>query len=192
MDDAIKQIDISICCLTYNHEKYVRQALESILSQTCTYSIEILINDDASTDQTASIIKEFELKYPNTIKPIYQSQNQRSKIGGGMNPTFNFNRARGRYLAFCEGDDYWMTPDKLQNQVDFLEKNHDYGAVVTDYNKVNENGDDIISDFLKSYYSEKTNRDLKLKSFFHSEIKRMRTITSVIRKKSIEYFADLS
>ncbi len=155
MDDAINQVDISVCCLTYNHEKYVRQALESILNQTCTYSIEILINDDASTDQTASIIKEFELKYPNIIKPIYQSQNQRSKIGGGMNPTFNFNRARGRYLAFCEGDDYWVTPDKLQNQVDFLEKNNDYGAVVTDYNKVNENGNEIISDFLKTYYSEK-------------------------------------
>ena len=65
MDDAIKQVDISVCCLTYNHEKYVRQALESIINQTCTYSIEILINDDASIDQTASIIKEFELKYPN-------------------------------------------------------------------------------------------------------------------------------
>ena len=186
MGDAIKQVDISVCCLTYNHEKYVRQALESIINQTCTYSIEILINDDASTDQTASIIKEFELKYPNTIKPIYQSQNQRSKIGGGMNPTFNFNRARGRYLAFCEGDDYWVSPDKLQNQVDFLERNYDYGAVVTDYNKVNDNGDEIISNFLKSYYSEKSNRDLKLKSFFRSEIKRMRTITSVIRKKSID------
>ncbi len=179
------KIDISVCCLTYNHEKYIHQALESILNQNCTYSFEILIHDDASTDQTASIIKDFELKHPNIIKPIYQSQNQRSKIGGGMNPTFNFNRAKGRYLAFCEGDDFWLNPNKLQIQVDFLEKNNSYGAIVTDYNKVNENGEAIIFNFLKTYYLEKSSRDLQLKSFFKSEIKRMRTITSVIRKSSI-------
>ena len=75
--------------------------------------------------------------------------------------------------------------DKLQNQLGATEKNNDYGAVVTDYNKVNENGSEIISDFLKTYYSEKTNRDLKL-NLFHSEIKRMRTISSVVRKKSID------
>ena len=181
----MNKVNVSICCLTYNHEKYVKQALNSLLNQKCTYSFEILINDDASSDQTVSIIKEFELKYPNLIRPIYQSENQRSKIGGGMNPAFNFNRAKGKYLAFCEGDDFWSSTDKLQKQVDFLENNKDYGAVVTDYNKVDENGHYIIPDFLKNYYSEKLSRDLKLKSFFHEEIKRMRTITALIRKSAI-------
>ncbi len=111
---------VSICCITYNHEKYITQAIESILIQRTDFPIEVLIFDDASTDRTAKIIRSYEEKYPTLIKPIYQTVNQYSK---GIKPTlkYNFPRAKGKYIAICEGDDYWTDPDKLQKQVDFLD-----------------------------------------------------------------------
>lgn len=118
---------VSICCLTYNHVKYIRDAIEGFLIQKTNFPIEVLIHDDASTDGTADIVKEYETKHPNIIKPIYQTENQWSK---GIKPTFEFNfpRALGKYIALCEGDDYWTYPYKLQKQVDFLEKNREYSA----------------------------------------------------------------
>ena len=115
---------VSICCITYNHEDYIRQCLDGFLIQETSFQFEILIHDDASTDKTSEIIREYELKYPEIIKPIYQTVNQYSK---GVRPInkFNFERARGKYIALCEGDDYWTDPLKLQKQVDFLEENED-------------------------------------------------------------------
>ena len=88
--------------------------------QMTNFEYEILIHDDASTDRTADIIREYESKYPDIIKPIYQTENQYSK-GISMNATFNWPRAQGKYIALCEGDDYWTDPLKLQKQVDFME-----------------------------------------------------------------------
>lgn len=88
--------------------------------QKTNFKYEILIHDDASTDKTASIIKEYEGKYPDLIKAIYQEENQYSR---GNNVNFILlERAKGKYLAFCEGDDYWIDENKLQKQVDFLKK----------------------------------------------------------------------
>lgn len=115
---------VSICCLSYNHEKFIRDALDSILKQKVNFEYEILIHDDASTDRSQEIIKEYEKKYPNIIKPIYQTENQYSK-GGPIDPD-NFNRAKGKYLAFCECDDYWIDENKLQKQIDFLENHPEY------------------------------------------------------------------
>ncbi len=119
-----KEIIVSICCATYNHQKYIRDAIESFLMQKTTFPFEILIHDDASTDGTADIIREYEVKYPDIIKPIYQTENQYSR---GINPylAFVYPRAQGKYIALCEGDDYWIDPLKLQKQVDFLEVNPD-------------------------------------------------------------------
>src|SRR5690554_694039 len=119
------QITVSICCVTYNHGEYIKQALDSFLAQKTRFNIEILIHDDASTDNTPQIIKKIEEKYPTIIKPIYQKENQHSK-GIQISNTFNFPRARGKYIALCEGDDYWTDPYKLQKQVDFLEANPEY------------------------------------------------------------------
>lgn len=121
-----QQCMVSICCVTYNHEKFIRQALDSLLNQKTTFPFEILIHDDASPDSTADIIREYEAKYPQIVKPICQTENQRSKLKMGMNPRFNFPRAEGKYIALCEGDDFWIDPLKLQKQVDFLEANPDY------------------------------------------------------------------
>jgi len=118
---------VSICSTAYNHDNFIRECLEGFLMQETTFSVEILIHDDASTDSTANIIREYEAQYPHIIKPIYQIENQYSK---GIQPyvIFNFPRARGKYIALCEGDDYWTAPNKLQTQVDFMESHQDYSG----------------------------------------------------------------
>ncbi len=112
---------VSICCITYNHEDYIRDALDSFLKQITNFKYEILIHDDASKDKTATIIKEYELRFPDIIKPIYQTDNQYSK--GIKVGKFNRERALGKYLAICEGDDYWTDPYKLQKQYDHMRAN---------------------------------------------------------------------
>lgn len=124
---------VSISCITYNQESYIRQCLDSFLNQQTNFSFEVLIHDDASTDGTADIIREYEKKYSHIIKPIYQAENQYSKGIRGIAARFNFSRALGKYIAMCEGDDYWTDPYKLQKQVDFMEANPDYGLVHTGY-----------------------------------------------------------
>ena len=115
-------IMVSICCLVYNHEKYLRQCLDSLLMQKTDFIYEILIHDDASTDGSTDIIREYEEKYPDIIKPIYQTENQYSK-GVLISWTYQFPRAKGKYLAICEGDDYWVDSEKLQVQFDYMEEN---------------------------------------------------------------------
>lgn len=117
---------VSICCITYNHAPYIRECLDGFMMQKTNFPIEIIINDDASTDGTTEIIKEYEARYPDIIKPIYQIENQYSKGVRGMYANFCFPRAQGKYIALCEGDDYWTDPLKLQKQVDFLESHPDY------------------------------------------------------------------
>lgn len=115
MEDS--EIFVSIICYTYNQEKYVANALDSFVSQKTKFSFEILVHDDASSDNTASIIRKYEEKYPNLIKPMYRKENRYSKgLSFGQ-----IERARGKYIAFCEGDDYWIDSFKLQKQVDALE-----------------------------------------------------------------------
>lgn len=118
-------VKLSICCITYNHGKFIRQALEGFVNQKTNFDYEVLIHDDASTDDTQSVIKEFSQKYPDIIKPILQTENQFSK-GIDVDRVYNFPRISGEYVAMCEGDDYWTDENKLQKQVDFLDSHHDY------------------------------------------------------------------
>ena len=111
---------VSICCITYNHENYIRDAIEGFLMQETDFPFEIIIHDDASTDATADIIREYERKYPDIIKPIYQTENQYSK--GEKVTLFTLKAARGKYIALCEGDDYWIDPLKLQKQINEMAK----------------------------------------------------------------------
>ncbi len=132
MNTEEESLLVSICCLAYNHEPYIRQCLDGFMMQKTNFSFEVLIHDDASTDKTADIIREYEVKYPAIIKPIYQIENQYSK-GVGVTRVYQFPRAQGKYIALCEGDDYWTDPLKLQKQVDFLEANPEYGMVHTHF-----------------------------------------------------------
>jgi glycosyltransferase involved in cell wall biosynthesis len=122
------KILVSISCLAFNHEPYIRDAIEGFLNQKTSFNFEVLIHDDASTDNTAKIIREYEGKYPDVIRPIYQEENQYSKRDGTIG-RLQRSRAKGEYYAICEGDDYWIDPYKLQKQVEFLENNPDFGVV---------------------------------------------------------------
>lgn len=116
---AEKNIVVSVCMLAYNHELYIEEALQSIINQRVNFNFEILVHDDASTDGTALIIKKYADLYPDIVKPIIQQKNFWSQ---GVNPSvfFNYPRASGKYVAWCEGDDCWTDLGKLQDQVDVL------------------------------------------------------------------------
>jgi glycosyltransferase involved in cell wall biosynthesis len=124
MTDNKENIMVSIICNTYNHENYIVDAIEGFLMQETDFKYEILIHDDASTDSTPELIRSYAEKYPDLIKPIYQKVNQYSK-NVKIGPAFHYPRAKGKYIALCEGDDYWTDPKKLQIQFDCLEKNPD-------------------------------------------------------------------
>lgn len=121
------EIIVSIRCIAYNQEPYIRQCLDGFVMQKTNFCFEAIVHDDASTDGTAAIIKEYAEKYPGIIKPIIETENQFSKHDGSLREIMN-NACRGKYVAMCEGDDYWIDPYKLQKQVDFMEQHPDHVA----------------------------------------------------------------
>ena len=125
MNDRLKP-QVSVFVPTYNHKDYIAQALESILMQEVSFPYEIIIHDDASTDGTTEIVKEYERLYPNIIKCVYQTENQRSQ--GKLSATWDchFSMCTGKYCAMLEGDDYWSDHQKLQRQYDFMESHPQY------------------------------------------------------------------
>lgn len=110
---------VSINCMAYNHEKVIRDALEGFLLQETSFEFEILIGEDCSTDQTRTIIQEYVEKYPDNIKLITSENN----VGWKKNSERLLKHSSGKYIALCEGDDYWTDPGKLQKQVEYME-NH--------------------------------------------------------------------
>jgi len=121
---------VSIVCHSFNHESFIEDALNGFLMQETKFPFEIIIHDDASTDNTQKIIKEYSSKYPRIVKLILQKENIYMK--GLRPPMFSFPKAKGKYIAFCEGDDYWIDKKKIMVQVEFLENNADYSVCYTD------------------------------------------------------------
>ncbi len=117
------EIIVSICCITYNHEKYIAQAIESFLKQKTNFKYEIVIQDDASTDNTVKIIENYKEKYNNTIRTIYHKKNIYSKVGASGVLLEALKYCRGKYIAICEGDDYWCDESKIQLQVEYMMEN---------------------------------------------------------------------
>lgn len=140
----MSEIMVSICVLSYNHEKYLRDCLDGIVTQKTSFPIEAWVHDDASTDSSADIIKEYQQKYPDIIKPILQKENQYSKLHGGILDTIVFPQCIGKYIALCEGDDYWTDPLKLQKQVDFLEEHSEYSMCFSNVEVKSHNPHDSI------------------------------------------------
>lgn len=114
---------VTIRCLVYNHEPYLRQCLDGFVMQKTNFLFEAIVHDDASTDRSAEIIREYAEKYPDIIKPIFETENQYSKHDGSIGRIMN-EHTRGKYVAICEGDDYWIDEFKLQKQVDILRHNN--------------------------------------------------------------------
>jgi len=136
---------VSVCMITYNHEKYIREAIEGVLMQECNFYVELIIANDCSTDDTDTIIKEILKNHPrgSWIKYINHKKNL------GMMPNFiwGLEQCKGKYIALCEGDDYWTDPLKLQKQVDFLEGNSDYVLCFHQVSFLKTNGE-IVDDFI--------------------------------------------
>ena len=185
----MNQILVSICCLTYNHEDYIDKCIQGFLMQKTNFSFEIIIYDDVSTDNTAIIIAKYQKEYPGLFTVIKQEINQFSQ---GVQPFFKilFPAATGKYIAYCEGDDYWTDPLKLQKQVDFMEKNECIKACGTNYNVLR--GNKLIE----------INKYPKKQLFDHYDIifnNRIGTLTVLIRNNfkmpnylEHSFFGDLS
>lgn len=174
---------VSIFCPAYNHESYIKQCLEGFILQKCNFSIEVYVQDDASSDKTAEIIKMYAEKY-NYIIPRLHTENYYSN-GKDINAYF-FSQALGKYIAICEGDDYWTDPYKLQKQVDFLEANEDYCMCSHNINSLHNN-------ILQDYYTSNginppsdtiTLKDLALQNYLPT--------VSVIFKKNNQVLSDLN
>ena len=125
MKDSVQRPLVSVICDIFNHEKYLRRCFDGFIMQETTFPFEVLVHDDASSDSSQDIINEYTERYPHIFKPVFQSENQYSK-GVSIWMNFQIPRVSGKYIAFCEGDDYWTSPYKLQKQVDFLDKEPQY------------------------------------------------------------------
>jgi len=137
---------VSVVCDVYNHEPYLRQCFDGFVMQKTNFKFEVLVHDDASTDKSAEIIIEYTNKYPDIFKPIIQKENQYSK-GVGIWKTYQFPRVKGKYVAFCEGDDYWTDPLKLQSQVDCLEKDKTFSCCFSSVRWVDKSGIKLAGTF---------------------------------------------
>lgn len=146
---------VSVLCATFNHKQYIREALDGILSQKVDFPYEVIVADDASTDGTQEIIREYADKYPNLVRPILRKEN----VGIGYNYYDALCHVRGKYLAICDGDDCWIKEDKLQKAIAFMEKHQDVDVTCNSFERweYNQNGDIVksvfsVNDYIQSVY----------------------------------------
>lgn len=172
-----KETLVSIRCITYNHESYIRDCLEGFVIQKTSFPFEAIVHDDASTDGTAAIIREYAEKYPDIIKPIYETENQYSKHDGSLRRIMDEAISpSAKYIAICEGDDYWIDPLKLQKQADFLETHPDYGLVSSDFFAFRQKDGQCVN------FSQSPIMDGNCFLDIVTEKKRVQTLTVCIRK----------
>lgn len=175
---------MSIVCITYNHECYIEQALNSFLSQKTNFSYEIVVGDDNSMDSTAAIIQRYSQENHDLIKPHFQSEN----IGMMENFLHTMSRARGKYIAICDGDDYWIDQEKLQTQIDILEGNSAIGLIHT--------GVKLLTERSNRSATLKNKKPLELSADFPCEyhqqllINTISSCTAVFRKDLFDQFVD--
>ncbi len=188
--DKMKSTDkplVAIHCLVYNHEPYLRKCLDSFVMQQTSFPFVAIVHEDASTDNSAKIIREYEQKYPNIIKPIYETENQYSKPDGRL--IFIMQDAilatGAKYVAICEGDDFWTDPLKLQKQVDILENDPQLMAVVTDTSVVDRDGNIITPKLGNAVPGDKEGK-YTLRDFFSMPQHRYSTATVMYSTRHYE------
>lgn len=161
-----KQLILTVLCTSYNQEKYIQECLDGIVMQKCSYKWEAIVHDDASTDGTQDIIREYAIKFPEIIKPILQTENQFSKKDGSLRKIL-MDACRGKYIANLEGDDYWTDPLKLQKQVDYLEQHPECGLVRTDFDRYYQSNGKLEKGMFESMHNLKdTLQDYLLNALF--------------------------
>jgi glycosyltransferase involved in cell wall biosynthesis len=176
---------VSVPMLTYNHEKYIAQAIESVLKQKTDFLFELVIGEDCSTDGTRDIIESYGRQYPEQIKIVTSVTN----VGALANNIRTTKACRGKYLAILEGDDYWNDEFKLQKQVDFLEQNPQFGIVHTDVNHWLEESGTLIENYNAIHHIQIPDGDI-FEEFLDPEKYIIKTPTAVFRKKLFEQHVD--
>lgn len=174
---------LSICCLTFNHEKFIRETLQGFVVQRTSFQFEIIVHDDASTDRTPEIISEYQSAYPDLFRVIFQKENQFSQ--GVCVPAILYSLAKGKYIAICEGDDYWIDPLKLQKQVDFLESHP--GCTICCHKVIYhyENNEQADHDFPDITGNKIFDQKALIRKFF------IKTCSAVFRNVKIQQLIDL-
>lgn len=154
MDTIDKRPLVAIHCFVYNHEPYLRDCLDGFVMQKTNFPFVAIVHDDASTDGSTAIIREYEEKYPHIFKPIYETENQYSKHDDSLEQIMNdaIDASGAKYVAMCEGDDYWTDPLKLQKQVDFMEANPEYVLCCHRYKIYNQNDGTWDKDYVHQLF----------------------------------------
>lgn len=180
---------VSVSTITYNHKDFIAKCIEGVLSQKTNFRIEYLIHDDCSTDGTTEIVRQYAEKYPDIIKPMYEQENQYSKGGPWGSIVYNYPRARGKYIALCEGDDFWTDPYKLKKQVDFMESHPDYSCCFHRYVNKNIHNNKEVSDgcdvvFEGQQYDE-TGIDISIETSLKHWV--LMPLTMLFRKSQLDF-----
>ncbi len=171
---------VSVQMITYNHEKYIEEAINGVVNQQCKFPFELLIGEDCSTDRTREICLEYQKKYPHIIRVLFSQEN----VGASQNSRRVTLRTRGKYLAFCEGDDYWTDMNKLQMQVDVLEQHPDIGLVCTNYSVKQE----VTGEFQQVMVSSDDGEDnLYQKVLYNDYFPKFQTAGVLIRTASYQF-----
>lgn len=182
---------VSVKMITYNHAPYIAQAIEGVLQQTTNFPIELIIGEDCSTDDTRKIVLEYQKRHPDIIRVLTSEKN----VGMKMNGLRVMKACRGRYVAFCEGDDYWHHPYKLQKQVDYLEQNPECGLVYSNYDVYHVKTKKLIKDWI-TYSKWEVPENPNIYSFFEKYNRvggkrvEVLTCTVVLRKKLYEQIVE--
>lgn len=172
---------VAIHCLVYNHEPYLRDCFEGFVMQQTNFPFVAIVHDDASTDNSVEIIREYESKYPHIFKPIYQTKNQYSNPEVSVDCIVNaaIQQIGAKYIALCEGDDYWTDPLKLQKQVDFLEENPEYSFCCHRFNILKDKEQKFIHEYGYNLYVPEQDLIINEEVFFKAWVTQW--LTTVVR-----------
>lgn len=162
---------VSVLVQTYQQKNFIKECLDSILIQETTFDFEVLVGDDGSADGTRELCLEYAENYPDKIRLLFHHQENQIKVLGGptsnFNAFYNFYSARGKYIAFCEGDDKWTDPTKLQKQVEFLQKNNTFSFTYHPFASIDERGEKIEFPLEIEQPRQDLSKEMLLKGTYH-------------------------